>query len=121
MSPPLVLKESSKGLILEAVRLLKPFFPEITAAWRARMFEEFQFDGRAMIALERLNLGTGFALFCQSDFQSFSENLTYFGTRLAKLQVETKAVARSLELYQLFSEPYVGKTFKERRSEIVAA
>ena len=74
MSPPLVLKESSKGLILEAVRLLKPFFPEITAAWRARMFEEFQFDGRAMIALERLNLGTGFALFCQSDFQSFSRS-----------------------------------------------
>jgi signal transduction histidine kinase len=106
---------------LEAVRLLKPFFPEITAAWRARMFEEFQFDGRAMIALERLNLGTGFALFCQSDFHNFSENLTYFGTRLAKLQVETKAVARSLELYQLFCEPYVGKAFKERRSEIVAA
>jgi signal transduction histidine kinase len=85
------------------------------------MFEEFQFDGRAMTALERLNLGTGFAIFCQCDFQSFAENLGYFGTRLAKLQVDAGAVARSLELYELFCEPYVAKMFKERRSEIVAA
>ena len=85
------------------------------------MFEEFQFDGRVMTALERLNLGTGFAIFCQSDFQSFAENLSYFGTRLAKLQVDAGAVARSLELYELFCEPYVAKVFKERRSEIVAA
>ena len=45
MSPPLLLKESSRGQILEAVRVLRPFFPEITSAWRSRMFEEFQFDG----------------------------------------------------------------------------
>src|SRR5579862_212666 len=91
------------------------------AAWRARMFEEFQFDGRAMTALERLNLGTGFAIFCQCEFQTFAENLNYFGTRLAKLQVDAGAVARSLELYELFCEPYVAKVFKERRSEVVAA
>ena len=121
MSACLVLKESSRALIQEAIRALKPFFPEITAAWRARMFEEFQFDGRAMTALERLNLGTGFSICCQCDFQSFAENLSYFGTRLAKLQVDAGAVARSLELYELFCEPYVGKEFKERRSEIVAA
>ena len=121
MSACLVLKESSRALIQESVRALKPHFPEITAAWRARMFEEFQFDGRAMAALERLNLGTGFAIFCQCDFQSFAENLSYFGTRLAKLQIDAGAVARSLELYELFCEPYVAKEFKERRSEIVAA
>ena len=121
MSACLVLKESSRALIQEAVRALKPCFPEITAAWRARMFEEFQFDGRAMTALERLNLGTGFAIFCQCDFASFAENLNYFGTRLAKLQVDAGSVARSLELYELFCEPYVGKAFKDRRSEIVAA
>ena len=121
MSACLVLKESSRALIQETVRALKPFFPEITAAWRARMFEEFQFDGRAMTALERLNLGTGFSICCQCDFQSFAENLSYFGTRLAKLQVDAGAVARSLELYELFCEPYVGKEFRERRSEIVAA
>ena len=85
------------------------------------MFEEYQFDGRAMTALERLNLGTGFSIFCQCDFSNFAENLNYFGTRLAKLQVDAGAVARSLELYQLFCEPYVGKAFRERRSEIVAA
>ncbi|HZR30909.1 MAG TPA: GAF domain-containing sensor histidine kinase [Terriglobales bacterium] len=121
MSPPLLLKESSRGQILEAVRVLRPFFPEITSAWRSRMFEEFQFDGRAMISLERLNLGTGFALFCQGDFTTFAENLNYFGTRLAKMQVETRAVARSLELYELFCEPYVAKAFGDRRTEIVAA
>lgn len=121
MSACLVLKESSRALIQESVRALKPHFPEITSAWRARMFEEFQFDGRAMAALERLNLGTGFAIFCQCDFQSFAENLSYFGTRLAKLQIDAGAVARSLELYELFCEPYVAKDFKERRSEIVAA
>ena len=121
MSACLVLKESSRALIQEAVRALKPCFPEITAAWRARMFEEFQFDGRAMTALERLNLGTGFSICCQCDFQSFAENLSYFGTRLAKMQVDAGAVARSLELYELFCEPYVAKAFKERRSEIVAA
>ena len=121
MSACLVLKESSRALIQEAVRALKPCFPEITAAWRARMFEEFQFDGRAMTALERLNLGTGFAIFCQCEFQTFAENLNYFGTRLAKLQVDAGAVARSLELYELFCEPYLAKEFKERRSEVVAA
>jgi signal transduction histidine kinase len=121
LSPFLPLKESSRGLIVELARALRPSFPEITAAWRNRMFEEFQFDGRVMTALERLNLGTGFALFCQGDFGGFAENLRYFGTRLAKLQVESTAVARSLELYQLFCEPYAGKAFADRRSEVVAA
>ena len=121
MSSYLVLKGSSRALISEAVQALKPYFPEITAAWRARMFEEFPFDGRVMTALERLNLGTGFAIFSQCDFQIYSENLKYFGTRLAKLQVDTRAAARSLELYELFCEPYVAKEFGSRRGEIVAA
>ncbi|HZU44797.1 MAG TPA: GAF domain-containing sensor histidine kinase [Terriglobales bacterium] len=117
----LPIKESSRGLIAEAARILKPHFPEITAAWRSRMFEEFQFDGRVMAALERLNLGTGLVIFCQSDFNIFAENVNYFGTRLAKLQVDSRAVARSLELYQLFCEPYVSKLFDGRRAEIVGA
>lgn len=119
--PTLPIKESSRGLIAEAARVLKPHFPEITAAWRSRMFEEFQFDGRVMAALERLNLGTGLVIFCQSDFNTFAENVNYFGTRLAKLQVDSRAVARSLELYQLFCEPYVSKLFDGRRAEIVGA
>ncbi len=85
------------------------------------MFEEFQFDGRVMAALERLNLGTGLVIFCQSDFNNFAENVNYYGTRLAKLQVDSRAVSRSLELYQLFCEPYVSKLFESRRAEIVGA
>lgn len=119
--PTLPIKESSRGLIAEAARVLKPHFPEITAAWRSRMFEEFQFDGRMMAALERLNLGTGLVIFCQGDFNSFAENVNYFGTRLAKLQVDSRAVSRSLELYQLFCEPYVSKLFENRRAEVVGA
>ena len=121
MSLPLLLKENSRTLVSEAMRALRPFFPEITAAWRGRMFEEFKFDGRVMTALERLNLGTGLALCCQGDFNLFAENLRYYGTRLAKLQVDMKGVGRSLELYQLFCEPYIGKVFGPRRSEMVAA
>ena len=44
-------------------RTLQPWFPEITAAWRQQMFTEFNFDGRAMAALERLTIGTGFSIF----------------------------------------------------------
>ena len=71
--PALPIKESSRGLISEAARVLKPHFPEITAAWRSRMFEEFPFDGRVMAALERLNLGTGLVIICQADFNSIAE------------------------------------------------
>ncbi len=121
MSSMLPLKEKAQALIVEIARELKPFFGEITAAWRARMFEEFQLDGRAMAALERLNLGTGFALFCRSDFNTFSENLHYFGTRLGKLKVDTRAVARSLEIYQSLCEPLLAKLFPNSEAEAMAA
>jgi signal transduction histidine kinase len=121
MSVLLPIKESARELILEATRALQPHLQEITAAWRKRMFEEFQFEGRAMAALERLNLGTGFAIFSHGDLDSFSENLTYFGTRLVKLHVDTRAVARSLELYTEVCAPYVDRYFENRRFEITAA
>ena len=57
------------------------------------MFAEFGFDGRAMAALERLTIGTGFSIFSQTDFAAFYENLQYFGERLAKLKVSARAVA----------------------------
>ena len=103
----LPLKHKYRARIVELAGVLKPFFPAITAAWRGKMFEEFQLDGRAMAALERLNLGTGFALFCQEDFSSFFENLTYYGTRLSKLKVDTRTVARSLEIYESLCEPHL--------------
>jgi signal transduction histidine kinase len=123
MLPPALLpmKESVQGSILEAAAALQPYFAEITAAWRQRMFEEFMFEGRAMVALERLNLGVGFALFSHSDFRTFNENLFYYGTRLAKLNVDTRAVARSLDLYTEFAEPHLHRAFGERAVQMVAA
>jgi signal transduction histidine kinase len=115
------MKESVQGSILEAAAALQPYFAEITAAWRQRMFEEFQFEGRAMVAMERLNLGVGFALFSHSDFRTFNENLFYYGTRLAKLSVDTRAVARSLEIYTDVAEPYLQREFGERAVQMVAA
>jgi hypothetical protein len=101
---------------------LQPRFPEITAAWRQKMFDEFNFDGRAMAALERLTIGTGFSIFSQTDFAAFYESLQHFGRRLAKLKVSTRAVARSLELYQQLVDPYVREMFpKSRRAEVTAA
>ena len=116
MSALLPIKESVRALILEATTALHPHFSEITAAWRKQMFAEFEFEGRAMAALERLNLATGFALFSQSDFGAFFENLNYFGTRLAKLQIDTRAVARSLELYHELCEPHIRNAFAERKA-----
>ncbi len=85
------------------------------------MFEEFRFDGRVMTALERLNIGTGFGIFCRSDFATFFENLSYFGTRLAKLHVDTRSIARSLELYSQFCEPYLDRLSPMARAEGIAA
>jgi len=121
LSPLLPLKESARTRIAEVVQTLHPNFPEITAAWRARMFEEFQFDGRVMAALERLNIGTGFGLFCGSDFDTFFESLTYFGSRLSKLHVDTRVIARSLELYQQFCEVHLERLSPMARAEGIAA
>lgn len=121
MSTVLPIQESARGLIHEATDALQPHFAEITAAWRHHMFEEFQFEGRAMVALERLNLGVGFTLFSHSDFSQFTENLSYYGQRLAKLRVDTRQVARSLEIYQRIAAPYVEHIFGERRYQVMAA
>jgi signal transduction histidine kinase len=117
----LPLKEPARTRIAEVAKTLQPNFQEITAAWRSRMFEEFHFDGRIMAALERLNIGTGFGLFCGGEFSSFAEHLTYFGTRLAKLHVDTRVVARSLELYQQFCEPHLERLSPMARAEGLAA
>jgi signal transduction histidine kinase len=121
VSTVLPIPDSARELILEATNALQPHLAEMTAAWRQRMFEEFQFDGRAMVALERLNLGVGFMLFSHSDFNEFTENLCYYGRRLAKLRVDTRQVARSLELYQKAAVPYIEQEFGDRRFQMIAA
>jgi signal transduction histidine kinase len=121
VSTVLPIQESARELILEATNALQPHFAEITAAWRQRMFEEFQFEGRAMVALERLNLGVGFMLFSHSDFNQFTDNLYYYGQRLAKLRVDTRQVARSLEIYQKIVSPFIAEAFGDRRFQVIAA
>ena len=74
------------------------------------MFDEFNFDGRAMTALERLTIGTGFSIFSQADFTAFYDNLQHFGKRLAKLKVSARALARSLEIYQQLIDPYLERS-----------
>ena len=120
-STVLPIPESTRELILEAAHALQPHFAEMTAAWRQRMFEGFQFEGRAMVALERLNLGVGFMIFSHSDFSRFTENLSYYGQRLAKLRVDTRQVARSLEIYQRIAAPFIAESFGERRFQVMAA
>lgn len=110
-------KESSRELIVELAQALEPYFPDITHSWREKLTTEFGFDGRILAALERLTIATGCSYFCHNDFAGFQENLHYFGTRLSKLQVDTRAVARSLELYQSFCEPYLSGLFSGRETE----
>lgn len=121
MPAVLPIQESARELILEATNALQPHFAAMTAAWRQRMFEEFQFEGRAMVALERLNLGVGFKLFSHSDFNQFTDNLYHYGQRLAKLRVDTRQVARSLEIYQKIAFQFVAKLFGERGFQVMAA
>ena len=88
-------KESSRELVAEVARALEPYFPDITNKWREQLTKEFGFDGRTLAAVERLTLAAGCSYFCHNDYPGFHENLQYFGTRLSKLQVDTRAVARN--------------------------
>jgi len=114
-------KESSRELIVEVARALEPYFPDITNMWREKLVAEFGFDGRTLAALERLTLAAGCVYFVHDDFPGFQENLQYFGTRLSKLQVDTRAVARSLELYLLSCDPYLSGLIPGREAETKAA
>jgi signal transduction histidine kinase len=121
VSTVLPIKESARELILEAANVLQPRFSEMGALWRQRIFEEFNFEDRAMVALERLNLGVSFMVMSHADFNEFTENLHYYGRRLAKLRVDTRQVARSLEIYQKIAASFIAEAFGERSSEVMAA
>jgi signal transduction histidine kinase len=101
--------------------MLQPHFPQITEAWRRRMGEEFAFDNRVLAVLERLSIASGCKFYCEGDLAAFFENLHYYGVRLAKLQVDTRAVARSLELSQDLCEPYLSSLDKEGQADARAA
>jgi signal transduction histidine kinase len=121
VSAVLPLKDSSRELIIEVTRALEPYFPDITAKWREKIAQESGLDGRVIVALEQLQVGAACHYICgKNDFKGLLENLTYHGARLAKLQVDTRVIARSLELYLNVCEPYVGSLFGERRAELTA-
>ena len=114
-------KESSRELIAEVARALEPYFPDITHKWREQLTRHYGFDGRTLAAVERVTLAAGWPYLRHDDYPAFQENLQYFGTRLSKLQVDTRAVARALELYSTCCEPYIAGLFPEREAEAKAA
>ena len=85
------------------------------------MTEEFAFENRVLAVLERLDITSGARIYCEGDLPAFFENLHYYGVRLAKLQVDTRAVARSLELSQELCQPYLDSLDKEGRADAHAA
>jgi signal transduction histidine kinase len=118
----LPIKESQRGIVSQISQTLQPHFSAIRAGWRNQMFSEFQLDGRAMAALERLTIGTGFRVFSHNDVQRFDENTSYYGKRLAKLQVDTRVISRSLDIYLELLDPYVRQIFEgERLAEVISA
>ena len=121
MAAGLPLKESSRELIIEIAQALQPYFPDVTASWREKIVEERKPTSRVIAALEQLTFATGSSHLSHGDFQAFFENVHYFGTRLAKLQVDTRTVAGSLELFQSLCEPYIVCLFNERRAEAKAS
>jgi signal transduction histidine kinase len=118
----LPIKENEKGIVSQIAQALQPDFAALRAHWRQRMFSEFQLDGRAMAALERLTIGTGFRVFSHSDVEVFHENASYYGRRLAKLQVDTRVISRALDIYLELLGPYLRQKYEgDRLTEVIAA
>lgn len=118
----LPIKESQRGIVHQISQVLEPHFPAIRDGWRGRMFAEFQLDGRAMAALERLTIGTGFKVFSHNDVETFHENANYYGTRLAKLQVDTRVISRALDIYLELLRPYLRNSFEgDHLTEVINA
>ncbi|HKR32734.1 MAG TPA: GAF domain-containing protein, partial [Terriglobales bacterium] len=120
MSSVLSLKDSSRELLVEILGALNPYYSDVTEKWREQVAAEFGFGRRELGALERLSLQTAHSFFSHNDLPGFFENADYFGMRLAKLQVDTRAVARSLEIYQELCEPYLSGLFGARLKEVSA-
>jgi len=120
LSSVLSLKDSSRELLVEILGALNPYYSDVTEKWREQVAAEFGFGRRELGALDRLILQTAHSFFSHNDLPGFFENADYFGMRLAKLQVDTRAVARSLEIYQELCEPYLSGLFGARLKEVSA-
>ena len=120
MTVVLPLKDSSRDLVVEVARSLQSYFPDIQAEWREELAVHHGLEPRVIAGLERLTLATGCSYFCHGDFDGFTENLSYFSTRLAKLQVDTQTVLGALERFNEMCEPYLASIFGDRLPEAVA-
>jgi signal transduction histidine kinase len=116
----LPLNPRSQELIREVACELQPYFPDITAQWRDKLTQEFKLDQRSLATLERIILATGASYFAHSDFSGFFEHLSYIGTRLSKLDIDTRIVSRALELYERVCEPYLAAIFGDPDPTLVA-
>ncbi len=81
------------------------------------MGAEFAFDAVVLGVLERVGIGCALRFCRNGRYEDLFENLTYYGTRLAKLQLDTRAIARSLDLWQQAAEPTLATLPEEQRSE----
>ena len=89
------LKDNFRELIVEVARKLEPYFPDITARWREQLTREFNIDPRTLATLEQLTIASACIHFKHADFEGFFEMLNYFGTRLSKLQLDTRILRRA--------------------------
>ena len=89
-----------------------PHLDSVTASWREKL-ASFGMDARTLTTLERLTIGHGAQDIIDRHFSEFFEELHYNGVRLAKLQTDTRLVARSLELYSALCEPPLVRIFGE--------
>src|SRR6185369_8835645 len=115
------LKDNFRELIVEVARKLEPYFPDITARWREQLTREFALDSRTLATLEQLTIASACIHFKHADFEGFFEMLNYFGTRLSKLQLDTRILRRALEIYENLMHPYVSSLFGDRETEALAA
>lgn len=115
------LKDNFRELIVEVARKLEPYFPDITARWREQLTREFNIDSRTLATLEQLTIASACIHFKHADFEGFFEMLNYFGTRLSKLQLDTRILRRALEIYENLMHPYVSSLFGDRETEALAS
>jgi len=120
LSSVLSIKDTSRDLLVEILAALNPYYADLSDKWRDQVANEFGFGRRELGALASLTLNTAHSFFSHGDIPGFFENVDYFAMRLAKLQVDTRAVARSLEIYQELCEPYLNGLFGARLKEVTA-
>jgi len=121
MSAVLPLKESSRGLIVEVTTALATHFESIAPQWRTFLRQRYSFDDRMVSVLERISLSGSGQFLVRNDFTGYFENANYYGTRLSKLQVDTRSVAEALALYSELCEKHLNALFGARTAQASSA